>query len=209
MFKVLITAIFFTLLLSTPVLAQDDAISSTSVSSKETLQERKEISQEKIDLRRTNIASKEAALKQRLNKFKDKTKAQATERVSNSLNKINSNRTNHFLKLLEKMTSILDRLEKKVTQAGSNGQDITSANQAITDARSSIETAKTAVEGQTTKDYTLVASSEAKIKDEAKSSRDSLRNDLASTRTLVIEAKQAVSKAIRTAATTLGGNNGQ
>lgn len=143
-------------------------------------------------------------LKARLQTFKDKKKAEITERVSNNLNKINKNRTDHFLKFLDKVVGVLNKLETRVN--GAVGKDTTSAKAAIADARASLASAKAAVQAQAAKDYTITVSSETKVRSDVTLVRDRLHQDLQAIRKQVVDVKQSVANAIKVASTSLGGS---
>jgi hypothetical protein len=153
---------------------------------------------------RERIATKTAQLKIRLEAFRDQRKAAITERISDNLNKINTQRTEQSLKHLDKMTEILMRLEKRVAQSSSSA-DKTPTNNAISLAKDKIATASQSAMLQSEKDYTLTATEEGKIREEAKTKRDMLHADLKALLLKVQDAKKAVANAIETAATTLGG----
>ena len=104
-----------------------------------------------------------------------------------------------MLKHLEKMTTILNKLESRVNQGTPDVKNPTAAKAAIASARSSIATASAAVAAQALNDYTIIVTSEATVKANAKASRDKLHADLLAVRKLVIDAKQAVAAAIRVA----------
>lgn len=167
-----ILACFF----ASSVLAKDATPSTT----------RKERFQDRIETGKVKMATREAALKAKLERFKDKKKAEIADRVNTNLNKINQKQTAQMLKHLDKMSAILDKLEARKT-----------ANAAISAARSSITSASSAVKLQADKDYTLTVSSETKVKADAEKVRDLLHQDLQAVREQVIEAKQAVGTAIR------------
>lgn len=191
-----------------PTFAQD--ATSTSTARKDKIEARKTAIQQKIETRKENIqnkiaavrekmASREAALKAKLEAFKDKRKAQIAERVNTNLNKINENQTSQMLKHLERMTTLLDKLENRVNSGSADIKDPTTARVAITEARAKIAAATEAVNAQAQKDYTLTVTSESKVKADAQSMRDQLKTDLQAVRKQVIEAKQSVANAIRTA----------
>lgn len=163
------------LILTHPVLAQDATPSTT----------RKDRVQDRIETAKVKMATREAALKAKLDKFKDKKKAEIADRVNTNLNKINQKQTSQMLKHLAKMSAILDKLAARVISGS------------IDDARASIASASSAVKLQADKDYTLTISSETKVKADAKKIRDLLHQDLQAVRTQVIDAKQAVGNAIR------------
>lgn len=170
---------------------------------KEIITERRESITEKLENMRDRIASKEATLKLRLAKFKDKVKAQIVERVATNLNQINENRVDHANKFLANATRILNKLQERVNQAASNSKDATSANSAIADAKAKIASASAAVASQSAREYTVSISSESAAKSEIKSTRDMFHTDWQGVRRLLTDAKQSVATAIRVAATTL------
>lgn len=145
------------------------------------------------------IASKEAALKLRLQAFKDQRKATIAERVNTNLGNINQNQTTQMQKNLGTISSILDKLEARVNKAEPDIKDVAKARVAIVSARAAISTASAAVTVQSQKDYTITATLEGRIGLDVKTQRDKLHADLLSTRKLVIDAKQAVTNAIRIA----------
>lgn len=205
--KKLVAAIFISIFLVSAnyAFAQDSATTSATPASslKNKLQERLQKTQNKINKAQDKLqkiveknASREAALKEKLAKFKDKKKAKTAENINQRLSKINDKQTSSMLKHLTKMEDILQKLEARVGQNPSP-----TATAAIADAKTAIKTAKDAVEAQSQKDYILEITSESSVKEDAKTKRDALHADLKSTRKLVIDAKQAVAKAIMTAAT--------
>lgn len=160
---------------------------------------RRENIQDRIDNMRAKIASREAILRAKLQKFKDQRKAEVAERVNTNLNRINQNQTQRMLKHLEKMTAILNRLEDRVNKGTPDIKDPAAARAAIASARSSIATASATALAQAQNDYTITVTSETTVRADAKKSRDKLHADLSAVRKLVIDAKQAVANAIRVA----------
>ncbi len=157
------------------------------------------IFRQKLEDRRLKIASHEAEIKLKIQAFKDKQKAEIAARVNTNLNKINQNQTDQMLKHLDKMSQLLDKLTDRVNSNSPDIKDSTAANQAIADARAAIDTARTAVQAQAQKDYTIAVTTETKIRLDAKAKRDQLHTDIKAVRKLVIDAKQAVSNAVRVA----------
>ncbi|MBI2334289.1 hypothetical protein HYU96_00645 [Candidatus Daviesbacteria bacterium] len=173
-----------------PVYAKEST--DTATTRKEKIQERVEVRKEniaqRIETRKENMATRAAALKEKLKNFRDQKKASAAARVSDNLNMINDKQTVQMLKHLDKMTSILNRLEAKV-----------GATDAIAAAKAAITSATEAVKAQADSDYTLTISGEAKAREEAQALRQKLHADLKSVRQMVIDAKQSVAAAIRAA----------
>lgn len=174
-----------------PVLAQEDvtvvAPASKSAVIKRPLPAIKNTTSQ-IELTKEKLASKAAALKSKLQAFKDQKKALLAERINANLNVINQNQTRQMQKNLGIMSAILDKLEAR----GGTSNTILKAKETIASASS-------AVIAQSQKDYTITVTSETKIKADAKLARDKLHADLTAVRKLVIEAKQSVVNAIKEA----------
>lgn len=160
---------------------------------------RKQAVQQKVENIKEKIASREAALRLKLQTFKDKKKAEVADRVNTNLNKVNQNQTAQMLKHLDKMSAILDKLESRVESGKPDIKDPTAARTAIASARAAIVSASAAVTTQSQKDYTITVFSEGRIGLDAKVQRDKLHTDLLALRKIVIDAKQSVTNAIRIA----------
>lgn len=173
------------------------------------LDEKRDKILDKFEEQKARLASRSAALKLKLNKFKDKIKAQRVERINTNLPMINERRTDTMSAHLVKMEEILTKLEARVKEnAGTT--DISAITAAIADAKSKIAAAKAAVDLQMDKDYGVELNTETTVKEDAKAARESLHKDLKSVHDLVVEARKAVAEAISTAVSTLkGSNNGQ
>lgn len=160
---------------------------------------KRQIVKQKVDTIKEKMATREAALKLKLQAFRDQKKATAAARISDNLNKINTRETEQMLKHLDMMTTLLNKLEARVNKATPDIKDQASAKGAIATARSAIASASAAVSVQAQKDYTIQVSSEAAVKSDAQKVRELLRTDLQAIRKLVITAKQAVANAVRVA----------
>ncbi|MDO8618613.1 MAG: hypothetical protein Q7R49_01555 [Candidatus Daviesbacteria bacterium] len=154
--------------------------------------------------RQEKIASREAALKEKLLKFRDKQKATSVTKINANLIQINATRTATMSANLDKMVTILTRLENIVNSV--TGKDTTAAKDAILQARAAIDAAKVAVSAQAAQDYNIVVDSETTARQDAKTVRLKLETDLKATQTLIVAARQAIAKAISTTVSTLGGN---
>ncbi len=210
-FAIAIGLLTSTLLFTQAVFAQDATNSTTS---RTTAPLKREVDQQKIDTgganhaRKENIqdkmaimkekmASREAALKLKLQTFRDQRKATAAARISDNLNKINTNQTSQMQKYLANMSLILDKLENRVNSNTADIKNVAAAKDAIAKSRATIASASAAVTLQSQRDYTITVTSEAKVKQDAQKMREQLHTDLLSLRKLVIDAKQSVSNAIR------------
>lgn len=161
----------------------------------------------KLDNLTERSATREANLKAKLLKFKDQRKAQTTERVNTNLAKVNKNRTDMMMVHLDRMSNILIRLEGRVGNI--TDKDTTMAKGEIASASATIATAKEAVASQSAKDYTIELTTETNVRRDAQASRESLHADLRSVHQLVVDARQALSKAISETAKLGGIKNGQ
>lgn len=148
---------------------------------------RKEKLEQRVEVRKEKMATRAAALKEKLKTFRDQKKATAAARISDNLNMINDKQTSQMLKHLEKMSSILSKLEARVSTADTAA------------AKAKIASAEAAVKAQAENDYTLTLSSESKARVEAQALRQKLHADLKAVRQTVIDAKQSVAAAIRAA----------
>lgn len=224
--KVLLPFVAFLVLAVTPLFSQyyypvyaEDSTSSSKLDKKiqkledkrnkalEKIEERREKIGNRIEDRKEKIASKAAALKEKLLKFKDKKKAARVEKINENLAKINERRTEQMAKNLARMEEILAKLEEKLNENTSSQTSL----DAISDAKTQINTAKAGVDTQSKKDYTIVATSEAKIKDAAMEARNNLHVDLKAVHGLVVTARKAVSTAISTVVSSInqGVSSGQ
>ncbi|MBI2611388.1 hypothetical protein HYW54_01435 [Candidatus Gottesmanbacteria bacterium] len=156
---------------------------------------RDEIKKKREELRLT-IKEKREEFKKKIQTLKDERKKQIVERLDEKMSMINTNMTDRMLAHLEKMEDILSRLQEKVDTAKNEGKDTTAAQNAITNAQSLIDTAKAAVTEQAGKDYTPAIPDETTLRAVVGTSMSGLRADLSALHKQVVDAKQAVMKAV-------------
>lgn len=204
--KTAISILISSLLLVTPALAVDSttsAISPKFIRPVNRLEQNRLITQqnniERLEDRTARIASREANLKSALQAFKNKQKADIVQRINQFLNSINQNQTQLMQKHLDLMTSILDKLEKRITQGTPDIKNPQLAETAVANSRAAIASASAAVKAQMDKDYTISVTSETKVKTDVQKVRQQLYEDLQVVRKAVISAKQSVASAIRAA----------
>lgn len=158
---------------------------------------------------REKMASRAAALKEKLAKFKDKVKATRVEKINTNLNAVNDRRTNQMQTVLQKIANVLERIKAKTEEAAGAGKDVSVINTAISNLEKEWAEADAAVKAQAEKDYSIVVNTESTVKTDASSARDSLKTDLQSVHTQVVEARQALANALSTALSSIkGGNSG-
>lgn len=168
---------------------------------------------ENLELKRQQIASaaalKKAELDKRLLAFKDKTKAATAQKVNQNLNRINQQRTTQMTQHLGQMDNLILKIDTRISNLQSSGQDVTSAASASATAKQKISDAKAAVSAQALNDYTITATSEANIRQDAKVKRDQLLSDLKTTHQLVVDARASIAEILKVLSTITGGNSGQ
>lgn len=156
--------------------------------------EAKERVQAKREETKTKIKERRESLKEKLAEFKDRKKAAVAERIDAKLGEVNKRKTDQMSVLLDKMSSILDRLGTKVTETNDN----TETQAAINNARVAVTTAQTAVEIQAGRDYGVTVTDESTVKSNASLTRSQLQTDLKLTHQAVVAARLAVARAIAT-----------
>lgn len=203
MTKVLSLLAVFSLVFVTTCAVYAKESTGTAATRKEKLEQKIETRKEKVAERIENIkermATREAALKAKLQNFKDRKKASASARINDNLGRINAKQTSQMLNHLEKMSSMLDKLEARVNQGTPDIKNTAEAKVAIDSSRAFIASATSSVKAQAGKDYTIEITLESKIRQDAQKQREQLHADLKAARKIVIDAKQSVSNAIRVA----------
>lgn len=209
--KIFFIALVFSFLLAAALNLAHAEDSTSSSTRKELIKQRvenkRELVAQALDTRQEKIASRTAALKTKLQTFRDKNKASIAARVNDNLAKVNMNRTEAMNRHIDKLLSILSRLETRVD--GVTDKDTTNANDAIADAKVAIDSAKQAVASQSAKDYTVTVTSETKIKTDVMAQREMLHTDLKAVHQLIVVARQALAKAISETAQLGGIGNGK
>ncbi len=211
--------VFSILLLSiiSPVFAEENVDNATSetrqekkeimLQNREQRQEEREALKAQLELQReevkTRIAEKRKEMKEeiqakreefkkKLAEIADARKQAAVERIDKRLANINKNRTDHFMRSLERMKTLLERVASTGEALKAKGHDTTNLESAVTKANEAIASAKAAVEEQAGKDYTVELGEDDNLHDVMKEMKDKLQEDLSKTREFVKTAKDAV-----------------
>lgn len=119
--------------------------------------------------------------KVRVAKIKDENKQRVAVRIDEELNKLNARAIARFNNILTRLTTLLDKLEKKATD-----------QESVVKARSAIEAAKIAVAEQAKKIYVIEFTHENGLKVGASAAKNSLKVDLQLVRDKVKIAREAV-----------------
>lgn len=160
-------------------------------------QTRREEFQVRKEERMASIAARKQEVKTRIAAIRDEKKRAALERIEEKLNKINERRTNHFLKVLERLAEILAKIQFRADRAETNGKNVSSVNTAIATAEAAIDAAETAVNAQADKVYELTVDDETTARDDAGASMKKLQEDLRAMREFVHKARTAVFDALK------------
>lgn len=103
----------------------------------------------------TRIKAQREKAEHRLADIKDKTKQQKAEHLAKQFENINSKWTEHFMKRLDRLDAIVQKIQNRSNIAAGNGKDVAAATTAIASAKTAIATARTAVVAQAAKTYVL------------------------------------------------------
>lgn len=162
----------------------------------------------KIGEIRTNtqktILEKREALKTDLKKINDQRKVYVVENTDKKLEKINDNRTDHLLNVLNQLEKTLAKVNVRISAAEAKGVDVSATKNAALDASKAIVVARTAVETQAAKVYKMTITTETKLKVDVGSTIQKLQNDLKQLRITVQTAHDAVRKAAVALAKAMG-----
>ncbi|TSC52027.1 MAG: hypothetical protein LiPW41_575 [Parcubacteria group bacterium LiPW_41] len=157
------------------------------------LQERRDVFQKEIEAKKESfkatieakreetekaITAKKEELKTKLNQFKDERKKQVTEKVNNSLNEVNKNSVNRFTNNINELDKVVVHITTRAEKASVAGKNVDSVMAAVQNAKTAIEVARGLVSAQAAKIYSVTVSTEVKVADDLKKSRDQLNADL-------------------------------
>ena len=140
------------------------------------------------------ILDKREVLKIDLKKIKDERKSQIVEKTDKKLEKINDDRTNHLLDVLNNLEKTLAKINIRISAAEAKGVDVSSAKTASLDAAKAIVAARTAVEAQAAKVYKMTITDENKLKADVGNTIKKLQDDLKQVRIVVQSAHDTVRK---------------
>lgn len=159
--------------------------------------------------RQASIAARREEIKTRIAVIRDEKKRALVERIEKNLNQINQRRTDHFLKVLERLREILAKIESRTDRAQTNGKNVSNVRSAITTAETAIEAAEKAVNAQTDKVYEVTVSDESTARNDIGTTMKKLQEDLRATRDFVHKARTAVFDALRALVAVVGKEGGE
>jgi hypothetical protein len=156
--------------------------------------------------RKEQMASKAAELRLKLQKFKDRNKANKIENINENLNSVNLKATTQMQNTLKRISEVVTKLKNWVAEQEAAGKDMTAAKSAIADLEMKWTAAGSAIADQADNDYTVTVNTEATVKDDAKTARNTLRTDLKAVHSQIMSLKQGLMSAF---SSWKGMNNGQ
>ncbi|MBU1326852.1 hypothetical protein KKB64_00465 [Patescibacteria group bacterium] len=166
----------------------------TKAEVKQRWQELKEVREVKKQEMQNKAAEKKVAIQARIKDMKDGKKKQIAVRIQERLSAINTARTEHFTKFLERLSTVLDKIESRTEKAKAAGKNVSSIETAITEARIAIASSQAMVDAQKAKGYQLVVTDDTTAKTEVGATVKKLQEDLGAVRASLKTAQTAVQK---------------
>lgn len=199
------------IILFAAVIFPNIAFAQTATSSPQTIKDRiKTLKEERrgfIKETRDQMKEKMEAFKAQIRSIKDERKQILTERITDKIASSNARLTNKMDKALDHLTQILTRVKNRSTDFKAQGKDTTALDQAISAAEAAIAEGKNAVDAQGAKEYTANITNESTLRNTIGQMVSGFRLDLQAVHKLVIDARQAIAKAIMEAAKLRGEDN--
>ena len=156
--------------------------------------------------RKEQMATKAAQLRLKLQRFKDKNKATKVENINENLNMVNEKATTRMQDNLTKISQIVGKLKTWIAEQEAAGKDVSALKTALSQVESDWTEAGSAVEGQADNDYTVVVNTEATVKTDAQTARNTLRTDLKAVHDQIVSVRQGLAGVF---SLWKGGNSGQ
>ncbi|MBI2051847.1 hypothetical protein HYT33_03750 [Candidatus Roizmanbacteria bacterium] len=142
--------------------------------------------------RKEAVREKREMFRQKLKEIRDKRKQAVVERIDTKMTKVNERRTSRWVEVLNKLSSIMERLQKKTDDAKTQGKDTKAAEDAIFKANDAIATAQSTVSSQAGREYVIELGEESAVRGAVGAVVNQLQQDLRATHKAVVDAKQAV-----------------
>lgn len=205
-YSISIAALAF-LLMTTSVFAvtniqelRAEAVSSRTAvreAAKERWEELKNAREAKREEVKANIQAKREEVKAKVAAMRDGRKKQVVERVQTKIGDINTRRTEHFLKVLERLSTILDKIQSRTEKAKAEDKNVTAVETAIASARTAISTAQSAVNAQKEKVYQVTVNDDTTARSDVGAIIKQMQEDLRAVQDTVQSARGAVQNVFR------------
>jgi len=136
--------------------------------------------------------------KEHVRQLRDQRKRQVITRIQQRINAVNKMRTKHFMIVLDRLVTILDKVQSHANRARARGKDVAGVEEAIAAARTAIESARRAVDEQRARSYQIVVNDESTARSDVDATVKNLHDDLQVVREQFIKpARDAVRAAVR------------
>lgn len=180
-------------LVATDVVNTDD----TDSNRLDAMQEARDALEASRAARKAAIDEARAEFRENLTAIRDAQKRRILEHLGDRLEQINERWTGHFDNVLARLSEILVKIGTRADKLEVDGRDVASVRDAITDAEAAIDTAQDLVNSQAGNSYIIDITDEENLKDDVKSVRDKLHEDLTAARSAVKTAREAVHNAFQ------------
>jgi len=212
-FSIFLLAFLFS---ATPVIAAstvgelraENAASRAAVkeAAKERWEELKTNREAKREEVKANVQAKREEVKAKVQSMRDERKKLVVERVQTKLGEVNGRRTDHFLKVLERLSTVLDKIASRTEKAKAEGKNVMIIETAISSARAAISSAESAVAAQIAKSYEITVTDDTTAKNDVGASVKQLQEDLRVVQDTVAAARSAVQNVFKEIKTIVGSN---
>lgn len=154
------------------------------------------------------MQTKREEVKAKVTAMRDVRKKQVVERVQSKISDINTRRTDHFLKVLERLSTILDKIQSRTEKAKAEGKNVTSIESAIASARTAISSAESTVNTQKAKTYQITVTDDTTARNDVGATAKQLESDIRAVQDTVQVARQAVQNVFQQIKTIVGSGAG-
>ncbi len=141
------------------------------------------------------IEEKKLELKNRLQKIKEERKKEIAQRIYNQINELNKRLTDHFLKMVEKLEFVLERIKERTDQKEKDGLDVSGERQIINEAQTAIDNFKLKIEEQAQKIYSFSFENETELKGKIGEMRQAFHQDFVNLRNVFFETRNKIHQA--------------
>lgn len=139
--------------------------------------------------------------------IRDERRQMLTERISDKTASSNARLTGRMDKALGHLREILNIVKARSVEFVAQGKDTTALDAAVISAESAIAAAQSAVDAQKEKEYTANITDELALRNTIGQMVSQFRQDIRAVHKLVVDARQAVAKAIMESAKLRGEDN--
>lgn len=167
----------------------------------EELKAAREVKREEV---KANIQARREDVKAKIAVMRDGRKKQVVERVQTKIGDINTRRTEHFLNVLERLSTILDKIQSRTEKAKAEGKNVSTIETAIASAQTAISSAESAVNTQKVKTYEITVTDDTTARNDVGATTKKLQEDLRAVQDMVAAARSAVQNVFKEIKTVVG-----